>query len=312
MGRIEWGCEPEFFGPRHAHREGRLLGALRRVAPRPGLHLECAAGVGSLSLDLARDGRTVVAADTSLRSLAVVHARASTAGQAERVLPVVADVTRLPFADATFASATTAETLEHIPDHASAARELGRVLRPGGWLAGTVPAGPGQWTDWDDWAGHLRRYRRGEMAELLRAAGLEPRVTVWGWPVLRLYDALFLLRVNRRRLQSDAPVEQDPTLRAVAGLGRRRWLVKLVRAAFAVDRLFDGAPWGSACSSGADDRAPRSLPGRRPFSGTRPGTRAPAWPAPAAAPSAGSGRCRAPRPAARRAPRAAHARPRRR
>ena len=69
MGHAEWGSDPEFFGPRHAHREGRILRALGDDADRVGPHLECAAGVGSLSISLARRGRTVVAADLSLPSL---------------------------------------------------------------------------------------------------------------------------------------------------------------------------------------------------------------------------------------------------
>lgn len=218
--------------------------ALGRDADRPGPHLECAAGVGSLSLSLARRGRTVVAADLSVPSLVEVDRRARQAGLRDRVLPVIADIHRLPFADATFASVTSAETLEHIPDHGSAAAELGRVLAPGGAFAGSVPAGPEQWSDWDDWADHQRRYRATEMAALLRGAGLEPQVTVYGWPLLRLYDGLFLKRVNRRRLRHDGPLDADPDLRRVAELGHHRWLVRLVRLVFELDRPFDGAPWG--------------------------------------------------------------------
>jgi hypothetical protein len=111
-------------------------------------------------------------------------------------------------------------------------------------LAGTVPAGPSQWSAWDDWAGHERRYTAGAMVALLRGAGLAARVRVWGWPVVRLYDALFLGRVNRRRLQASGEVADEAPLRAVAAAGRRRWLVAAVAAAFELDRPFDGAPWG--------------------------------------------------------------------
>jgi SAM-dependent methyltransferase len=244
MGKAEWGADPEFFGPRHAHREERLVRRLRDVAPVSGGHLECAAGVGSLSLTLAREGRTVVAADLSLLSLGVLRDRAQTSGLGDRVLPVVADITNLPFADQTFSSATTAETLEHIPGHNLAVAELARVLTQGGWLVGTVPAGPQQWSDWDDWAGHLRRYTAPEMASILDASGLKPEVVVWGWPMLRLYDDLFLKRVNRRRLWHDGAIESDPTLKTVSNLGRRRWLVAVVRSIFSLDRLFDRVPWG--------------------------------------------------------------------
>ncbi len=237
MGKAEWGAEPEFFGPRHAHREGRLVRRLHEVAPNPGRHLECAAGVGSLSLSLAREGRLVVAADLSLLSLSVLSRRAGASGLGDRILPVLADITRLPFADGTFASATSAETLEHIPDHEGAVSELARVLAPGGWLVGTVPAGPGQWSDWDDWAGHVRRYTPPAMTAMLEGAGLEPEATVWGWPLLRLYDDLFLKRVNRRRLENPGTIDDDPALRRVSGMGRQRRLVALVRTLFSFDRL---------------------------------------------------------------------------
>jgi SAM-dependent methyltransferase len=244
MGRAVWGADPEFFGPRHAHREARILRALAESRPPEGPHLDCAAGVGSLALALARSGRTVFAADTSLRSLAVLRGRATQIGLSATVLPVLADITRLPFADESFASATSAETLEHVPDDAGALAELARVLRPAGTLVSTVPAGPGQWSDWDDWAGHLRRYTRDAFRALLTTAGFEGEVTVWGWPVVRLYDDLFLKRVNRRRLRTPSGVEADPTLRAVAGAGRSRVLVQLVTAVFSIDRLFDGVAWG--------------------------------------------------------------------
>ncbi len=244
MPHAEWGCDPDFFGPRHAHREGRILAALAAAGPRPGPHLECAAGVGSLSGSLAAGGRTVVATDLSLRSLSVTAARTTGRRGPGKVLPVLADITRLPFADSAFTSATSAETLEHVPDDRAAARELARVLAPGGVLVGTVPAGPSQWSAWDDWAGHLRRYTRQTMAALLTGAGLQARAVTWGWPLLRLYDTLFLGRVNRRRLESEGPIEGDPALRTVARLGGRRWLVRLVRAVFGLDRVFDGCPWG--------------------------------------------------------------------
>ncbi len=240
MAQAVWGAEPEFFGPRHAHREARILTAIEESSPPNALHLECAAGVGSLSAALAARGRTVIAADLSLRSLAVLSSKIP---ENVEVFPVVCDITRLPFPDGTFGSATSAETLEHVPDDGAAVRELGRVLADGGSVAGTVPAGPRQFSDWDVWAGHLRRYTKPMMENLLGGAGLEPRVTVWGWPVLRLYDDLFLKRVNRRRLRTES-IDDDPALQRVSRMGRRKALVTLIRTLFSIDRLFDGARWG--------------------------------------------------------------------
>lgn len=240
MAKATWGAEPEFFGPRHAHREGRILRALDGLDRPDGPHLECAAGVGSLSVALAARGRMVVAADLSLRSLAVIQRKLPSDAT---VFPAVCDITALPFCDGTFSSASSAETLEHIPDDAAAAAELSRSLKTDGVLVGSVPAGPEQFSDWDVWANHLRRYTKRAMRELLSNAGLRPSVTVWGWPVLRLYDDYFLKRVNRRRLKSPS-IEDDASLKRVSRMGERRLLVKIVQTAFSVDRLFDNVRWG--------------------------------------------------------------------
>ena len=227
MGKAEWGADPEFFGPRHAHREDRLERAIRKRRLRAGLHLECAAGVGSLSITLARTGATVVAADMSLRSLAVVAHRAEAAGLADTVLAGGRRHHQSPF------------RRRHLPlriirrDPRAHSGRSGRRPRsrpgsaPGGWLLGTVPADPSQWSDWDDWGGHLRRYQKPGMTKMLSGAGLEPEVTVWGWPMLRIYDDVFMKRVNRRRLHNRGSLEDDPALAKVSDLGKKRWLVNL-------------------------------------------------------------------------------------
>ncbi len=90
------------------------------------------------------------------------------------------DATRLPFRDATFDRIVCTEVLEHIPDDRAAVRELVRVLKPGGLIAVSVPNYLPEllfWTiSWGYWhspGGHIRIYRPGEMADLLREKGLE-------------------------------------------------------------------------------------------------------------------------------------------
>ncbi len=92
---------------------------------------------------------------------------------------VRADARRLPFADGEFDVVIAAEVLEHVHEDAAAIAELRRVLRPGGLLAVTVPR---WWPERVCWAlsreyhdvpgGHVRIYRRGQLAERLRRSGL--------------------------------------------------------------------------------------------------------------------------------------------
>ncbi len=236
MPKAQWGEDAEFFGPRHALRESRILQLLAQTPP--GLHLECAAGLGSLSEALAARGFRVLAVDASLKSLVVARKVAGS------FIPVVADACRLPFRAGTFSSATSAETLEHLERDRQALAEFARVLQAGGVLAGSVPHDPQQWSAWDEWAGHLRRYSRSDLAQKLAEAGFQARVWDWGFPLVRLYDAVFLRRVNRRRLQIVGPAVRDPKLRWVARVGRWRWVVAVVRWLFNVDTLFEGSGYG--------------------------------------------------------------------
>jgi len=88
---------------------------------------------------------------------------------------------RLPFVDGAFDRVICTETLEHVDDDAVLARELARVLKPGGILAVSVPD---QYSENVFWklstnyrthvGGHVRIYRRGQIVDLLRNAGLRP------------------------------------------------------------------------------------------------------------------------------------------
>jgi len=80
----------------------------------------------------------------------------------------IGSLTSLPYADATFDAALCTEVIEHIPDHESAARELARVLRPGGILIASVPYRPAPYDP-----NHARAdYSLEEFRALLGDAGL--------------------------------------------------------------------------------------------------------------------------------------------
>lgn len=78
---------------------------------------------------------------------------------------------KIPFHDKTFDAVFILDALEHVKDDARAAREMFRVLRPGGYLIVTTPAFKWLWSRADERSHHFRRYTRRGLAEVLHSAG---------------------------------------------------------------------------------------------------------------------------------------------
>lgn len=83
----------------------------------------------------------------------------------------VQSVTALPFADAEFDLVCAFDVVEHVDDEAGTFRELDRVCAPGGALLLSVPLHPSQWTAFDDFVGHRRRYEPTRLVRILADHG---------------------------------------------------------------------------------------------------------------------------------------------
>src|SRR5919108_5991801 len=81
---------------------------------------------------------------------------------------VQASAMALPFDGNRFDLAFALDVVEHCSDDAAAARELHRVLKPGGLLVATVPAFQALFGPHDVALAHYRRYRRPQLCGLLR------------------------------------------------------------------------------------------------------------------------------------------------
>jgi demethylmenaquinone methyltransferase/2-methoxy-6-polyprenyl-1,4-benzoquinol methylase len=113
-----------------------------RTRARPGdTVLDVATGTGAVAAELIRrTGCTVVGLDQSREMLA----------EARRRLPqgmelVEGDADHLPFPDESFAALTFTYLMRYVDDPAATLRELARVVRPGGTIAGLefgVPPSP--------------------------------------------------------------------------------------------------------------------------------------------------------------------------
>jgi SAM-dependent methyltransferase len=85
---------------------------------------------------------------------------------------VQADGPDLPLRDDSFDFCLALDVLEHIKDDGQTLREIARALKPGAGAVITVPAFQWMWSRMDDF-GHLRRYTRKQLKDLIEGAGLQ-------------------------------------------------------------------------------------------------------------------------------------------
>jgi SAM-dependent methyltransferase len=93
------------------------------------------------------------------------------------------DARQLPFADESFDLVMSTDMWEHIDDDKTVAQESFRVCRPGGRLLVAVPSGMDLWSGHDIALGHVRRYEKAELVDLIESAGFRVHDTM-SWNVL--------------------------------------------------------------------------------------------------------------------------------
>lgn len=132
-------------------------------------------------------------------------------------LLLLADACELPLQEASVDAVVSANLLEHVPDDELALSEVARVLRPGAPAVFVVPTGPGTYDYYDRFLGHERRYRRGELAEKARCAGLEVIRDIHIGSIL--YPAFWLVKKAHRARYGklDGQALQDRVARDIAG-----------------------------------------------------------------------------------------------
>ena len=108
----------------------RVSEIVRDEAP-PGRALDLACGTGDIAWASAAGGRDVVGLDLTIAMLRKAEGRRQKA-ETGSVHWACGDMTRLPFADASFAVVTAGYGLRNVPVLEAAVSEIARVLRPGG------------------------------------------------------------------------------------------------------------------------------------------------------------------------------------
>jgi SAM-dependent methyltransferase len=168
-----------------------------------GTVLEIGCGQGSMGARLARRGQ-YVGVEPDQASCAVAASRVTAAGGSV----IHGDHTAVP-AGSTYDLVCAFEVLEHIKDDEAALADWVSFVRPGGTLLLSVPAFQARYGVTDEQIGHYRRYEPDELAGKLRDAGLaDPRVTVYGWPLGQVMEAV-RNKVDERRLAAQAHLSPE-------------------------------------------------------------------------------------------------------
>lgn len=157
----------------YAARRAALSRALRTV--HPGKALDVGAGAGGQTQLLEAAGWQTTAVELSPTGAAIAGSRGL------RVLR--ADATSLPFADEAFDLVVAMDIWEHINDDGKAASETFRVLKPGGHAYIAVPCDMRLWSGHDTAVGHVRRYGRAELVDLVERTGFQLE-EIASWNVL--------------------------------------------------------------------------------------------------------------------------------
>jgi SAM-dependent methyltransferase len=79
----------------------------------------------------------------------------------------------LPFDPESFDLVCAFDVIEHVDEDQASVAALARLLKPGGYLATTVPAQPWMWSRHDELHHHKRRYTMAPYRALFEAAGVE-------------------------------------------------------------------------------------------------------------------------------------------
>lgn len=131
--------------------------------------LDVGAGVGTFSELAAATGASVVAVEPEPEFAEALRKRFAGIERVEVIEGTVDAVEQEGFD-----SVLCFNVLEHIEDDAAALRAFAARLAPGGRLFLLIPAHPRLYGGYDRAAGHVRRYSKPPLRELLAGAGFEP------------------------------------------------------------------------------------------------------------------------------------------
>jgi SAM-dependent methyltransferase len=195
------------------YRERRVLLARAIAGLTPGDALDVGAAGGGNTRVLHRHGWRAAALEYGPEGAQVC---------AERGIAVLrADATRLPLVPQALDLVVAFDVLEHLDDDKAAASGVFEALRSGGVFLVAVPCDMRLWSEHDVAVGHVRRYTRADLVDLLEGAGFVID-DVRSWMVLLRPAVALRRRTSTGSDLNDPPAWLNRALYSVVAL--ERWL----------------------------------------------------------------------------------------
>jgi SAM-dependent methyltransferase len=153
-----------------------LRDVVRRTPARTFVDVGC--GQGGISKLLCSLGMTGYGIDFSPLAIEASTSTLSAEIAAGRYRLVEADVTSLDHVPPPADLGVSFMVMEHVHDDVAFVGAVSALVRPGGMVAIFVQGRADKWSFEDETVGHLRRYERDALRDVLRAGGLQ-QVQVW-------------------------------------------------------------------------------------------------------------------------------------
>lgn len=193
--------------------------------------LDAGCGTGFYSRILLDRGFTVDAFDLSNYAINNIAKNLSPEHN-ERFFPEVSDVFSYRPKHAPYSIIILSEVLEHLNEDYMALKNIASLLSDNGFLIITVPTGPELYSADDELSGHVRRYTKSELNQLLNKSALNIiEFRKYGFPMIYLYLLCKKFLLKKENIRNITKTRSPKTL-------KRRLFGFISTCLVFIDRLF--------------------------------------------------------------------------